>query len=179
VSFPRKLAALVFCLLIEQHNGFAQEAETEAIDSQLLSTAQGASAPAAAADKRLFDQQCNALFSAALNERSVEFRHSSSTLSTSNWALLDELVQIAADCPNAKILITGHTDSTGPEIANIALSKERADAVANHMSVRGILAGRITVAGVGSSQPLSSEDSRLARGQNRRIEIRIHFPGSF
>jgi len=122
------------------------------------------------------NRQCISLFRTALRGRRIDFPRAEATLVTSIAPLLDELVQIAADCPAAVITITGHTDNTGDESGNLELSKARASAVATYMRSRGITAERLTVAGAGSSLPLVSEDTPQAHQLNRRIDIELVFP---
>jgi len=122
------------------------------------------------------DRQCISLFRTAMRGRKIEFRRSSDTLGTSAFPLLDDLMLIAADCPAAIINITGHSDNTGNESGNLALSKARANAVAAYMTAGGISAERFTTNGAGSSRPLVAENTAQAHQLNRRIEIEIAFP---
>jgi len=103
--------------------------------------------------------QCRALFRCALQDRKVEFPHSSSELGSNAFAMLDELIQIIADCPAATISITGHTDSSGNESPNRHLSKERANSVIIYLIEGGIAAGRLRAIGAGSSAPLRDENN--------------------
>jgi len=122
------------------------------------------------------NRQCIELFRTALRGRKLEFRREDATLRSSQHALLDELIQIAADCPHSTVRISGHTDGTGDEVANRQLSQARADAVAAYMVAGGIAAERITAIGKGASKPLVAEDGARARQLNRRIEIELGFP---
>lgn len=119
---------------------------------------------------------CRSLFSRVLAAGSVNFAHSSDTLSPSAYPLLDELVQIAADCPDSIIHITGHTDSSGDERLNLALSEARAKAVVDYIVSRGIAKNRTRATGAGSSLPLNDETSSRSRSRNRRIEITLEDP---
>lgn len=121
------------------------------------------------------DRQCISLFRTAQVGRKIEFPRSEATLSTRSWPLLDELVQIASDCPGATIDITGHTDNTGEESGNLALSQGRAGAIAAYMIGKGIATERIVVKGAGSALPLVDEDTPQAHQLNRRIEIELVF----
>lgn len=121
-------------------------------------------------------RQCIELFRTAMRGRKIKFPRSSAVLSTSASPLLDELIQIATDCPDTTVEITGHTDSTGDEFANQALSEQRANAVASYMISGGIAAERITAIGAGSSTPMVEESSSQARQLNRRIDIELRFP---
>jgi len=122
------------------------------------------------------EEQCRQLFAAASTGRRIGFKQASDELNSNAYSLLDEMVQIAADCPSAAILITGHTDNSGNEETNRYLSKARADSVVAFMIGRGIAAERLQSLGAGSSEPLVSEDNRRARELNRRIEFSIEFP---
>ena len=121
-------------------------------------------------------RQCAELFQAAQRGRKIKFPRSSDTLGTGAMPILDELIQIAADCPAAKIAITGHTDKSGDESNNVALSKARANAVASYLAAGGLPPDRFSVEGAGSSRPLVDATSQQADRQNRRIDIQLVFP---
>jgi len=122
------------------------------------------------------NRQCIELFRTAMRGRKIEFERASATLGTATRPLLDELIQIITDCPESLVDITGHTDGTGAESVNLALSQARADAVAGYLVAGGILEDRISATGVGSAEPLTEEDSPLARQLNRRIEVELRYP---
>lgn len=121
-------------------------------------------------------RQCIELFRTAMRGRKIEFERASSALGTATGPLLDELIQIAADCPQSLVDITGHTDSTGDESVNLALSQARAAAVASYLLAGGIVQDRIKATGVGSTEPLTEETSAQAHQLNRRIEVELRFP---
>lgn len=74
--------------------------------------------------------------------------------------------------PGLKFLIEGHTDSSGQAAHNLDLSKRRAEAVkAVLVSQFGIEASRLTTAGLGSTKPISSNDTPQGRADNRRVEF--------
>ena len=73
--------------------------------------------------------------------------------------------------PNVGITIVGHTDSTGSDAINEPLSRERAQAVRDYLSVRGVAAGRVVVQGRGAREPVASNATDGGRAQNRRVEI--------
>ena len=70
-----------------------------------------------------------------------------------------------------RITVVGHTDSTGSDAINDPLSRDRAEAVRDYLSVRGVPRDRITVVGRGSREPVAGNDSDSSRSQNRRVEI--------
>jgi len=69
--------------------------------------------------------------------------------------------------------VLGHTDASGSDAANQALSLNRAQAVADYLQLRGVVMGRVAVKGYGESAPIASNDGEEGRARNRRIEIRI------
>ena len=75
--------------------------------------------------------------------------------------------------PDARIEIEGHTDSVGSDAMNQALSEKRAAAVRDYLASRGLPATRITMAGLGETSPVASNDTAAGRQQNRRVELVI------
>ena len=69
--------------------------------------------------------------------------------------------------------LTGHTDRSGSEQYNMALSLRRAEAVKANMIRQGIPANAIVVIGKGESQPLVPTADGVREPQNRRVEIVI------
>ena len=122
------------------------------------------------------NRQCIELFRTAMRGRKIGFERASATLGTATRPLLDELIQIVTDCPESLVDITGHTDSTGDENVNLALSQARAQAVAQYFVAGGILQERISATGVGSAEPLAEDQSTRSRQLNRRIEIELRYP---
>ena len=86
---------------------------------------------------------------------------------------LDRLVDTALKDSDGRILITGHTDSTGSERVNQRLSEQRANAVANTLVEQGVDAQRITAQGKGERQPVASNMTAEGRAQNRRVDIEL------
>ena len=73
-----------------------------------------------------------------------------------------------------KIQIVGYTDSTGSHAHNLLLSLQRAQSVADElMYVERISHRRISIAGAGESNPVSSNATAEGRTRNRRVEITL------
>lgn len=87
--------------------------------------------------------------------------------------LVASLIDIKAK-PGWLIVISGHTDSTGSQQLNQALSLQRAMAVRQWMEETGdVPEGCITVQGFGDTRPVASNDTPAGRAQNRRVEISL------
>ena len=96
--------------------------------------------------------------------------------------LIEVFSQFLADPENVRyvdsIVISGHTDSTGSDDMNRALSTERANAVLGYLLENGggklqQYASYFCAAGYGETRPVATNDTEEGRAQNRRIEISI------
>jgi OOP family OmpA-OmpF porin len=74
---------------------------------------------------------------------------------------------------NARITATGHTDTSGPESYNMALSLRRANAVKDALVRDGVPAQAISVIGMGEKGLLVQTGDNVREPQNRRVEIVI------
>ena len=70
-----------------------------------------------------------------------------------------------------RLLIVGHTDSTGSSEHNLKLSEARAITVARMFERIGVPAERIYYQGVGDTQPVDRNDSEQGRARNRRVDV--------
>ncbi|MEY3873894.1 MAG: hypothetical protein RL363_615, partial [Bacteroidota bacterium] len=86
---------------------------------------------------------------------------------------LDALVSYLSTTPNATILIEGHTDNTGTVAFNLALSSQRAQAIAQYLIAGGINKLRISTQGYGATKPVASNDTEAGRALNRRTGFTI------
>jgi outer membrane protein OmpA-like peptidoglycan-associated protein len=73
--------------------------------------------------------------------------------------------------PGLTLKIAGYTDSTGGDQFNLKLSGQRADAVRMFLVQQGLNPATVTSMGMGSADPVASNDSSVGRQQNRRVEI--------
>lgn len=103
----------------------------------------------------------------------VTFATDSSAISPTFRATLDQIAQSLCDYPNSLIDVYGHTDSTGSDQYNQALSERRAKAVSDYLTSRGVAAARVRWQGFGETQPIASNDTLDGRAKNRRVEIKI------
>jgi outer membrane protein OmpA-like peptidoglycan-associated protein len=108
---------------------------------------------------------------AALNN--LLFATGSAELLRSSFQELDAWVKFLAGQQEITIELNGHTDSVGDDRYNLILSRQRAQAVAEHLAGRGVDSARITVNGYGSLMPVADNAIAEGRAKNRRVEIKF------
>lgn len=86
---------------------------------------------------------------------------------------LVRLAVILNKYPDTRVLIEGHTDSTGPDDYNMTLSQNRANAVAGVLAGQNVDATRFTVLGYGEGQPVFDNATDAGRQGNRRVDLAI------
>jgi outer membrane protein OmpA-like peptidoglycan-associated protein len=89
------------------------------------------------------------------------------------FPVLDSVAQVLAKYKDTRLIVNGHTDSTGAADYNYNLSNRRATSVANYLASRGVEQGRLISQGMGPSQPIADNASEAGRAQNRRVELQI------
>jgi OOP family OmpA-OmpF porin len=114
---------------------------------------------------------CQEDVAALLRARTIRFEESSARIDTASSALIGEVAAALRPCLGAIIQITGHTDASGTEPGNIALSAERAAAVRAALVARGIPEDGLRASGLGSRLPVEGLDP--ADPANRRIEFAV------
>lgn len=101
----------------------------------------------------------------------VLFDTGKSTLKPGAYTTLDRVAKVLQDHAGRKVVIEGHTDSTGSEELNQALSQQRAQAVQTALMERGVSGMQIATVGKGEAMPVASNDNAAGRQQNRRVEL--------
>lgn len=148
----------------------AESAEQQAAAAQLASAAQAEEAEAARrALAELQAKQTERGMVLTLGD--VLFDTNAATLKPGAALTIDRLAKFLAGSKETRILIEGHTDSTGSDAYNQELSERRAQAVANELRARGIDAARFNVLGRGEGFPVAANETAAGRQQNRRVEI--------
>jgi len=86
---------------------------------------------------------------------------------------LNEVSRTLASYNQTYVDVLGHTDSTGSDAYNQALSERRAQSVADYLASHGVARARMGIRGFGETQPIASNDTDAGRAQNRRVEIKV------
>ncbi len=102
----------------------------------------------------------------------LPFAMASATLPEQTPAALSDIAQSLQSCGTARLMIKGHSDSTGPEIANIQISWQRADTMMSRLIELGAPADQLEAFGFGTRVPLTSE-TPAAAPENRRVDFRV------
>jgi len=103
----------------------------------------------------------------------ILFATNSSTLEAQAKTSISKLAVILNKYPDTNVLITGHTDSDGKEEYNQTLSEKRAKAVSDYAMLQGIASSRLSIVGLGETEPVASNDTVEGKRLNRRVEIAI------
>ena len=106
-------------------------------------------------------------------ESGLMFKINSADINESYKDDLASATAVFAKYPETNLIIEGHTDDTGKDEFNMALSEKRAKAVGNFLKSKGIAASRITEKWYGESQPKYPNDTEENRVKNRRVEIAV------
>lgn len=101
------------------------------------------------------------------------FDFDSSKLTPESKRILDSAAKYAKKGKAAKLVLTGHTDTSGSPQYNEGLSLRRANAVWSGLVDRGIPAKSMKVFAKGESDPLISTGDGVKEPQNRRVTIDI------
>src|SRR5579883_376926 len=101
----------------------------------------------------------------------VFFDWDRSDLSAQALSTINQAAQAFKSKGSARITATGHTDRSGPDSYNMALSLRRANAVKDALVRDGVPATSISVVGKGETQPLVPTADGVREPQNRRVEI--------
>lgn len=102
------------------------------------------------------------------------FASSSSKLTPAHVKDLNAVYQyIQADSSIKEVLIDGHADASGNRLANLVLSKARADEVASRLIEFGIPPKMLQVRNHGTRAPVASNNNSQGRELNRRVTLRL------
>jgi outer membrane protein OmpA-like peptidoglycan-associated protein len=110
-------------------------------------------------------------------EDTVLFDFDSADLRSQASDVLDELVELLDLLDDAPAEVRGHTDDVGSDDYNLRLSRDRAQAVADYFTDNGISSARLSIEGLGASEPVADNanpdgsDNPDGRARNRRVEV--------
>lgn len=102
------------------------------------------------------------------------FVKNTSRLTPQAQRVLGQIVLEMHHHPSLHIRIEAYTDNRGKAKTNQLVTLRRAMAVADYFRNQGIDSGRIEMAGLGSANPIASNESAKGRQTNRRVELTLY-----
>lgn len=109
----------------------------------------------------------------ALLKTPINFQTDGFTLVAASQQQLTQIADKLKACPDPKVSVVGHTDSSGNDAINVPLSNNRAKSVADYLVSQGVAGDRVTSKGVGASQPIAPNNTPAGKAQNRRVDITV------
>ena len=101
----------------------------------------------------------------------VTFEYNSSVLTADSRTILDVLAKDLVKYRRLRLELQGHTDSTGSDKYNVALSQRRAAAVREYLLARSVPAANLVAKGYGEAQPIDDNNTEHGRSRNRRVAL--------
>ena len=101
----------------------------------------------------------------------INFVTAKATVKSESEPVLAEIAKLMQNNPEWKFRLEGHTDNVGAKASNLALSRQRAAAVAAWLAGQGVDKSRLSAEGFGDSKPVSDNTTDEGRAKNRRVEL--------
>jgi outer membrane protein OmpA-like peptidoglycan-associated protein len=103
----------------------------------------------------------------------IFFETGSTNLKPTSFEDIDRVIDLMRFVPTLKIEIDGHTDSSGKDAFNLALSNSRARSVVEYIYGKGLGEDRVVYKGSGEANPIATNLTAEGRAKNRRVEFVI------
>ena len=101
----------------------------------------------------------------------VLFGSDDDSLNAASTGIVQQIGKALLGVGIERVRVDGHTDASGKESYNEQLSLRRAKSVGNVLTTVGMKEENIQLRGLGSSQPVTSNDTASGRTENRRVSI--------
>ncbi|MGY3213833.1 OmpA family protein [Mucilaginibacter sp. HD30] len=105
--------------------------------------------------------------------KNLEFDLGKATIKAKSYPTLNRVAELLKE-KSFSLKLAGHTDNTGSMALNLALSKDRAEAVKSYLVSQGANASLIEATGYGPNQPIATNKTAAGRQQNRRVEFSLN-----
>lgn len=92
-------------------------------------------------------------------------------LNTESRSIVERIGKSLLSVDIQRVRVDGHTDASGRDAYNEQLSLRRAKSVANALTAVGMRPENVETRGLGSREPVASNDTRAGRMENRRVAI--------
>lgn len=103
----------------------------------------------------------------------IQCEHDSIDIADQDKKTMDVIAEFAALYPTTRLIIRGYTDSQGDPNYNTTLSESRARQGKTLLVAKGISPLNIETIGMGSAEPVATNETPDGRRLNRRIEVEL------
>lgn len=146
----------------------APQIETSSVDRQAAAVVAAPAEPAAAKTEAPAPD-CKTDLAETFARASLHFASASAKLGKDSRPILDKLAAAAKACESTHITVLGYTDGYGSKTYNLALSRQRAEAVRDALVERGVARTCVSAKGLGAASPIASAET--SGNRDRRIEF--------
>lgn len=101
------------------------------------------------------------------------FKHDTATLTGDSAKQVGDVLRAIRERAPVDISVVGHTDTLGSREYNYRLSLERAQAVADILTGKGVDPSIIDITSHGKDNPLIPTGDQVAEPRNRRVEVTV------
>ncbi|OGI67728.1 MAG: hypothetical protein A2W18_15330 [Candidatus Muproteobacteria bacterium RBG_16_60_9] len=101
------------------------------------------------------------------------FDFDSAKIKSGFQSTMDKVAKVVNRYGKTHLTVVGHTDNVGADQYNQRLSEQRAQAVTQYFSDKGVIPQRLAADGKGESAPRASNATPDGRRLNRRVEVYI------
>jgi outer membrane protein OmpA-like peptidoglycan-associated protein len=111
---------------------------------------------------------------AVADETTVTFKFDSDELTKEAMSKLDDIAGWVVSTGSRYLIeLQGFTDGIGSEKYNFALSERRSESVLRYLVSKDVPLYRISIVGLGKTNPVADNGTAVGREQNRRVELRV------
>jgi outer membrane protein OmpA-like peptidoglycan-associated protein len=161
---------------ITQVDAKADQVGIWAKDAQTAATTANSAAAAAAAKAEAVEASTKRLvYEVVISEDQGNFKFGSAALPETVQQRIDQMIaELKANPRGNYVEIEGHTDSSGDKMVNQRIGEARAEAVKRYLyEAHQVPLHKMNVISWGEDKPVSPNNTRDGRAQNRRVVIRI------
>lgn len=105
--------------------------------------------------------------------RRIDFAEGTTEITETGRRILDEIAPLLGQFSLVAVTIMAHSHGGGTADEDLALSRERATAVVDYLTSRGLASTRFNPVGVGSARPLADPSPAEGHRANSRIEFSV------
>ena len=159
----------------DRANGAAQTAQTAAQAAQRQADTANQAAQQASNRINGIETRINSLDNYTQSEsQTITFKNNSAVLSDEAKATLDRIASTVSGQKSGYLIeLQGFTDDRGAANYNDALSQRRAEAALRYLVSKNVPLFRVSIVGLGETNPIADNKTRAGRDQNRRVEVRV------